>query len=223
LKRTTAWPSADQFNYSRLVFIPVIDQTISKKKNTMEIVEVRIGLFFPAVKAWEWELCRQKLAIKKAERLTPEIVMDKGWWKKEKNSKDPNPLHREWFWTKQQAGCIIANMRQEMLLTIQGEVSKKAVSNQQVLFKINHQLVDAFIPENSEFSKTYILSAEAVKGKDNFYLTIAADKTFIPQKINLHKKDKRELGMKIYRIRIQASGGIFPKDKKYSFIDGYFN
>jgi hypothetical protein len=66
-----------------------------------------------------------------------------------------------------------------------------------VIFKINDSILDEFIPEGSQFEKSYRIKKEILGEADKFYLVISTDKTFIPKQVILRSKDERELGIQI--------------------------
>jgi len=104
---------------------------------------------------------------------------------------------KQWRWTTKEARCIIDNPHRGALLVIRGGVNLEALPEQKVIFKINDQVLDEFIPEESHFERSYNIKKEMLGDKDEFVLTIATDKTFIPAQVIPNSQDKRELGLQI--------------------------
>ena len=55
-------------------------------------------------------------------------------------------------------------------------------------------VLDEFIPGEITFEKSYTVKKEMLGDKDEFILTVAVDKTFVPSKVFPQNKDERELG-----------------------------
>jgi len=83
------------------------------------------------------------------------------------------------------------------LLVVKGGINPGALKDQKVIFKINDLILDEFTPEESHFEKLYNVKKEMLGQGDEFYLTVASDKTFIPAKVIPNSKDKRVLGVQI--------------------------
>jgi hypothetical protein len=124
----------------------------------------------------------------------PEIVYEKGWYDQET---DPNAPLKKWRWMSREASCIVDNPHRDSLLVIRGGVNKEAIPDQKVVFKINDMVLDEFIPDEITFEKSYTVKKEMLGEKDEFTLTVAVDKTFLPSKVFPQIKDERELGCQI--------------------------
>jgi hypothetical protein len=57
--------------------------------------------------------------------------------------------------------------------------------------------LDEFVPAESVFEKSYNILEEMLGDKEEFYLTIEVDKTFVPAKVFPDSTDERELGLQI--------------------------
>ena len=106
-------------------------------------------------------------------------------------------LPREAFPSAREGRCVIDNPRRDALLVIKGGVNKEIVPNQKVIFKINDLVIDEFVPDETVFEKSYTLKKEVLGDKDEFYLVITTDQTFVPAKLYPQSKDERELGVQV--------------------------
>ena len=125
---------------------------------------------------------------------TPEKFYEEGWYSIEKN---PKAFLKQWRWTKKEAKVIIDNPHRDALLVIRGGINPDAHKDQKIIFRINDLILDEFVPGKSHFEKEYNIKKEMLGDRDEFYLTIATDKTFIPAEVIPNSKDKRELGLQI--------------------------
>jgi hypothetical protein len=76
-------------------------------------------------------------------------------------------------------------------------VNLEVMKDQKVIIKINDRILDEFIPTESYFEKSYNIKKEMVGEGEQFFLTIATDKVFVPAEVIPGSKDKRELGLQI--------------------------
>jgi len=83
------------------------------------------------------------------------------------------------------------------LLVVKGGINPGALKDQKVIFKINDLILDEFIPEHSNFEKSYNVKKEMLGEGDDFYLTVTSDKTFIPAEVIPNSIDERVLGVQI--------------------------
>jgi len=137
------------------------------------------------------EVLSKKLKVVPSPPDTPEIIYEDGWHNQEIN---PQAFLKQWRWTAKEARCLIDNPHRDALLVIKGGINPQALKEQKVIFKINNLILDEFIPKEDHFEKSYNIKKEMLGENDEFYLTIATDKTFIPAKV---LKDTRELGVQI--------------------------
>ena len=80
---------------------------------------------------------------------------------------------------------------------IKGGVNLEVLGDQKVIIKINDLILDEFIPAESYFEKSYNIKKEMVGEGEQFFLTIATDKVFVPADVIPNSKDERELGLQI--------------------------
>jgi len=83
------------------------------------------------------------------------------------------------------------------MLIIRGGVNRDALQDQKVIFKINDLILDEFVAEESYFEKTYNIKKEMLGEGEEFILTVASDKAFVPAELIPDSADERELGMQI--------------------------
>ncbi|MCK4760789.1 MAG: hypothetical protein KAW12_01225 [Candidatus Aminicenantes bacterium] len=198
--KVTDWKKGDIVKYSRTIFIPKFLDEFDIDFEGYEKIKLTVGLYIPKVKKSSIILFQKVLDIHAASLNAPEVVYDEGWWQIETDLKIKIPRERTWRWTKKKAACIIENPKKESLLILDGRVDKLQHKDQKVIFKINGNTLEEFIPEKDAFSKRYIVTPEMMGREDEFKLTIETDKTFTPSVVIPGSKDTRELGVRIYNL-----------------------
>jgi len=193
---TSQWEPEKEYTYSRRIYIPTfIDKSdpAFKGKGTLRL---SIGLNSPYDRSGKLPkpLFDKKLKFLPAPADTPKIRYEDGWYDLEIS---PKTSLKRWRWTANEARCKIDNPRQDALLFIKGGVNLGVLNNQKVIFKVNDSILDEFIPEESQFEKSYRIKKDMLGEEDKFYLVISTDKTFIPKQVILRSKDERELGVQI--------------------------
>jgi len=193
---TSQWESGKEYVYSRRIYIPSFIDEFDPEFKGEETLKLQIGFYSPYDRTGEsmQEVYSQKLKVTPPPLDTPEIIYEEGWYDLEE---DPQSYLKQWRWTTKEARCIIDNPHRGALLVIRGGVNLEALPEQKVIFKINDQVLDEFIPEESHFERSYNIKKEMLGDKDEFVLTIATDKTFIPAQVIPNSQDKRELGLQI--------------------------
>jgi len=193
---TSKWEPGQEYKYRRRIYIPSFIDEFDPTFKGDETLRMAVGLYNPYDRTGEsrFEVLNTKLKVLPPPPDSPEIVYESGWYDQEM---DPNSPLKKWRWTSGQARCIIDNPHREGLLFIRGGVNKEVFTDQKVVFKINDQTLDEFIPEELTFEKSYTVTTEMLGEKDEFTLTVAVDKTFVPSKSLPGSKDERELGCAI--------------------------
>jgi hypothetical protein len=198
-KPFSQWKTGDSVKYSRVVFIPEFLDEFDIDFEGYEEIRLTVGLYKPNEEKEAKSILYQKvLNIESASLNAPELVYDEGWNQPEHNPRIANPKEQSWRWTKKTAVCIVQNPRKESLLIIRGGVDKAKIADQKVIFRINHQVLEEFIPETAKFAKEYIIAPEKMGSEDEFKLVIETDKTFIPSELDEKVNDDRELGVQIF-------------------------
>ena len=198
-KPFSQWKIGEPVKYSRVVFIPAFLDEFDVDFEGYEEIRLTVGLYKPtSEKETKFILYQKVLNVESASLNAPELVYDEGWNQPEHDPKIPNPNEQSWRWTKKTAVCIVQNPRKESLLIIRGGVDKSKIADQKIIFKINDQVLEEFIPESSKFAKEYVITPEKLGSEDEFKLVIETDKTFIPSELDANANDDRELGIQIY-------------------------
>ncbi len=197
-KRFADWKKGENVNYSRVIFIPRFLDEFDIDFEGYEEIKLTVGLYKPKVEDSKIILFEKSLNIQSASLNAPEIVYDEGWHQSETDLKLKDKNERNWRWTSKRAVCIIENPKKECLLKIRGGVDKAKYEDQKVIFKINDNVLEEFIPETAKFSKEYIVTPEMMGVEDEFKLTIETDKTFVPSTLNPNVDDDRELGVQVF-------------------------
>ena len=161
-----------------------------------ETLRLSVGLYSPFDRTGKakFQIFDEKLKVVPPPPDTPEIVYENGWYDQENSP--TSPLKR-WRWTAGEARCLIDNPRRDALLVVRGALNTDAVKDQKVILKINDVVLDEFIPPTGEFDKTYKIAKDMLGNENDFRLTIATDKTFVPAKVYPTSKDERELGIQV--------------------------
>lgn len=190
------WDADQEQTYSRRIYIPEFIDEFDPEFKGEETLRLSVGISSPYDRTNETqqEVLEKKLKVYPPPLDTPEKIYEDGWYDLEIN---PDAFLGKWRWTAKEARCIIDNPKRDALLVIKGGVNLEALKDQKVIFKINDRILDEFIPEESYFEKSYNIKNEMVGEGEQFFLTIATDKVFVPADIIPNSKDKRELGLQI--------------------------
>jgi len=190
------WDADQEYVFSRRVYIPEFIDEFDPEFKGEETLRLSIGISSPYDRTDETqqEILEKKLKVYPPPLDTPEKIYEDGWYDLEIN---PDAFLGKWRWTAKEARCIIDNPKRDALLVIKGGVNLEALKDQKVIFKINDRILDEFIPEESNFEKSYNIKKEMVGEGEQFFLTIATDKVFVPADIIPNSKDERELGLQI--------------------------
>ncbi len=190
------WKPGEEYVYSRRIYIPEFIDEFDPEFTGEETLRLSVGFYSPGDMAEETkkEVLEKRLKVSPPPLDTPEIIYEDGWYNLEI---DPEAHLRRWRWTAQEARCIIDNPKRDALLVIKGGVNLEALEEQKVIFKINDWILDEFIPDESYFEKSYNIKKEMLGEGEEFFLTIATDKVFVPARDIPGSKDERELGIQI--------------------------
>lgn len=198
-KPFSQWKTGDSVKYARVIFIPEFLDEFDIDFEGYEEIRLTVGLYKPAEeKEAKFILYQKVLNVESASLNAPELVYDEGWNQPEHDPKIKNPKEQSWRWTKKTAVCIVQNPRKESLLILRGGVDKAKIADQKVIFKINDQVLEEFVPETAKFAKEYVIAPEKMGSEDEFKLVIETDKTFIPSELDANVNDDRELGVQIF-------------------------
>ena len=190
------WDADQEYVYSRRVYIPEFIDEFDPEFKGEETLRLSVGISSPYDRTDETqqEIFEKKLNVLPPPLDTPEKIFENGWYDLEIN---PDAFLGQWRWTAKEARCIIDNPKRDALLVIKGGVNLDALEDQKVIIKINDRILDEFIPDESYFEKSYNIKKEMVGEGEQFFLTIATDKVFVPADMLPNSKDKRELGLQI--------------------------
>lgn len=190
------WDADQEYVYSRRVYIPEFIDEFDPEFKGEETLRLSVGISSPYDRTDETqqEIFEKRLKVLPPPLDTPEKIFENGWYDLEIN---PDAFLGQWRWTAKEARCIIDNPRRDALLVIKGGVNLDALEDQKVIIKINDRILDEFIPDESYFEKSYNIKKEMVGEGEQFFLTIATDKVFVPADMLPNSKDKRELGLQI--------------------------
>jgi len=193
---TSKWEPGQEYKYQRRIYIPSFIDEFDPSFKGEEQLRLSIGLYNPYDRTGDSkrEVLTSRLKVFPPPPDTPEIIYETGWYDQEI---DPNAPLRKWRWTGPEARCIVDNPHRDALLVIRGGVNKDIIADQKVIIKVNDLVLDEFIPEEITFEKSYTVKKEMLGDKDEFSLSIAVDKTFIPSKVFPQNKDERELGCQV--------------------------
>ncbi|MEW5900182.1 MAG: hypothetical protein AB1715_01830, partial [Acidobacteriota bacterium] len=193
---TSKWEPGQEYKYQRRIYIPSFIDEFDPSFKGEETLRMSVGLYNTYDRTGESkrDILVQRLKVLPPPPDAPEIIYENGWYDQEI---DPQAPLKQWRWTSREARCVIDNPHRDALLVVKGGVNKEIVADQKIILKINDLTLDAFIPEESIFEKSYKVKKEMLGEKDEFYLTVGIDKTFIPTKIFPQSKDERELGCQV--------------------------
>lgn len=190
------WEPGKEYTYTRRIYIPIFIDEFDPNFRGEDTLKFSAGFVSPEDSKGEsgQEILVEKLKVFPPPLDTPEVIYEEGWYDLEIN---PDAFLKQWRWTSQKARCIIDNPHRDALLIIKGGINANAFESQAVVFKINDLTLDEFIPEGGIFEKTYSIKKEMLGDKDEFYLTIETDKTFVPSELSTETLDDRVLGIQV--------------------------
>ena len=193
---TSKWEPGQTYAVTRRIYIPQFIDEFDPAFKVEASLRLSVGLYNPFDRAGKSsrEVLSKKLTVVPPPLGTPEVIYESGWYDLEVNQ---DTVLKQWRWTAKEARCVIDNPRRDALLIIRGEANLAAVKDQKVIFKVNDLAFDEFIPSEPLFDKSYQVKKEMLGDKDEFVLTIAVDRSFIPSKAIPWSKDDRELGLQV--------------------------
>ena len=197
---TNLWKKGDKFNYSRNIYIPKFLDEYDIDFEGYEEIRLSVGLYDVNNTEDKILLYEKVLNIQSASLVAPEIVFDEGWHQSETDFNSDNPAIAEWRWTTGKAVCIIENPKKDVLMKLKGRVSELNLEGQKIRFIINDTVLEEFVPEQNDFEKDYIISAEKLGDNDELRFVIEIDKTFVPKTMDESISDDRVLGVQIFSI-----------------------
>ena len=190
------WEPNKEYTYTRRVYIPAFIDEFDPQFKGQESLKLVVGLYSPFDRSGQSksEVLAQNLTIIPPPPDTPEVVYESGWYDQES---DPSSTIKQWRWTGKEARCIVDNPHRDALFIIRGAVNTDAVRDQNVIIKINDQVLEEFTAPEGAFEKTYTITQDLLGPKDEFSLVISTDKPFVPSAVYPSSKDSRELGVMI--------------------------
>ncbi|MCX6559308.1 MAG: hypothetical protein NTZ26_02215 [Candidatus Aminicenantes bacterium] len=193
---TSKWEKGKEYIIRRRVFLPKFIDEFDPSFKGEETLRLSVGFYNPFDRTGnaQREVLSKKLKVTPPPLGTPEVIYESGWYDLES---DQNSPLKQWRWTAKEAACVVDNPKRDALLVIRGGTNKEIVKDQKISFRINGLPFDEFIPQEAIFEKTYTIKKEMVGDKDEFILTIAVDKPFVPAKVIPNSKDGRELGVMV--------------------------
>ncbi len=193
---TSKWEPGKEYTVTHRVYIPKFIDEFDPQFKGEETLRLSVGLYSPFDRTGKvkFQIFDEKLKVVPPPPDTPEIVYENGWYDQE--TSPTSPLKR-WRWTAGEARCIIDNPRRDALLIFRGALNTDAVKDQKIILKINDVVLDEFMSPTGEFDKSYKIAKDMLGNENDFRLTIATDKPFIPAKVYPTSKDERELGIQV--------------------------
>jgi hypothetical protein len=193
---TSKWEKGKTYSVTKRIYIPKFIDEFDPQFKGEETLRLSVGFFNPFDRTGqsEKEMLSKKLKVVPPPIGTPEVIYQTGWYDLETN---PNSVLKQWRWTSKEAKCVIDNPKKDALLVIRGGVNLSAVKDQKVMFKINDVVLDEFVATQELFDKTYNIKKEQLGDKNEFTLSIAVDRPWVPAKVLPNSKDVRELGVQV--------------------------
>ncbi|OGD10299.1 MAG: hypothetical protein A2Y86_03870 [Candidatus Aminicenantes bacterium RBG_13_62_12] len=193
---TSQWGPGQVTSYTRRIYIPTFIDEFDPQFSGVENMKMSIGFYSPLDRSGKSKAEVHKATIKvfPPPPGTPEIIYESGWYDLEIN---PEAILKQWRWTAREARCVIDNPRRDAMFVVRGGQNLDLLKEQKIIIKINDQVLEEFSPKDGIFEKSYTVPQSMMGDKDEFYLVIATDKTFIPALSLPNSKDERELGLQI--------------------------
>jgi hypothetical protein len=193
---TSKWEPNKEYSFKRRIYIPSFIDEFDPQFKGDETLRLSVGLFSPYDRSGksQVQVLEKKLKVTPPPPDTPEIVYEDGWYEQEVDQKS---YLKKWRWTGNEARCLIDNPRRDALLVVKGGINLDALKDQKVIIKINDMVLDEFIPTEGIFDKSYDVKRDMLGDKNEFRLTIATDKIFVPALVNPGSTDQRQLGIQV--------------------------
>lgn len=193
---TSQWEPGQVVTYTRRVYIPAFIDEFDPQFSGFENMKLSVGYYSPLDRTGKSkaEVLKSVIKVFPPPPGTPEIIYESGWYDLEIN---PEAVLKQWRWTAKEARCVVDNPRRDAMLVVRGGMNLDLLKEQKVIVKINDQILDEFSSEDGFFEKFYTVPKDIMGDKDEFYLIIATDKTFIPARDIPNSKDERELGLQV--------------------------
>ena len=193
---TSKWEKGQEYTVKRRIYIPAFIDEFDPQFKGDEPLRLSVGFYNPYDRSGdsEREVLSKKLKVVPPPIGTPEVIYESGWYDQETNPESPL---KQWRWTAKEAKCVIDNPRRDALLVIKGGVNLDLAKDQKIIFKINDTVLDEFLEPSGLFEKSYTIGKGQLGDKDEFTLTVAVDKAWVPAKTVPNSKDVRELGLQI--------------------------
>ena len=193
---TSKWEPNKEYSSKRRIYIPPFIDEFDPQFKGDETLKLSVGLFSPFDRTGKSnvQILEKKLKVTPPPPDIPAIVYEDGWYQQET---DPKAFLKQWRWTAKEARCLIDNPRRDALLVVKGGLNIDALKDQKVIIKINDMVLDEFIPTEGTFDKSYDVKKDMLGDKNDFRLTIATDKIFVPAQAHPGSTDMRELGLQV--------------------------
>jgi hypothetical protein len=193
---TSKWEPNKEYSSKHRIYIPPFIDEFDPQFKGDETLKLSVGLFSPFDRTGKSnvQILEKKLKVTPPPPDIPAIVYEDGWYQQET---DPKAFLKQWRWTAKEARCLIDNPRRDALLVVKGGLNIDALKDQKVIIKINDMVLDEFIPTEGTFDKSYDVKKDMLGDKNEFRLTIATDKIFVPAQIHPGSTDVRELGLQV--------------------------
>jgi hypothetical protein len=193
---TTKWEKGKIYSATKRIYVPKFIDEFDPQFKGEETLRLSVGFFNPFDRTGqsEKEVFSKKLKVVPPPLGTPEVIYQSGWFDLETN---PNSILKHWRWSSKDAKCIVDNPKKDALLVIKGGVNLQAVKDQKITFKINDIVLDEFVATQELFDKSYNIKKEQLGDRNEFTLTVAVDRAWIPAKVIPNSQDQRELGIQV--------------------------
>lgn len=193
---TSKWEPDKEYSFKRRIYIPYFIDEFDPQFKGDETLKLSVGLYSPYDRSGksQVQVLEKNLKVLPPPPDTPEIVYEDGWYEQEA---DPKTFLKRWRWTAKEARCLVDNPRRDALLVVKGGLNMDVLKDQKVIIKINDMVLDEFIPTGGSFDKSYDVKKDMLGDKNEFRLTIATDKIFVPAQVHPGSTDQRQLGLQV--------------------------
>jgi hypothetical protein len=193
---TSKWEPNKEYSFKHRIYIPPFIDELDPQFEGDETLKLSVGLVSPFDRTGKSniQIFEKKLKVTPPPPDTPGIIYETGWYPQEI---DPKAFLKQWKWTGKEARCLIDNPMRDALLVVKGGLNMDALKDQKVIIKINDMVLDEFVPTGESFDKSYDIKKDMLGAENEFRLTIATDKTFIPAQALPGSADPRELGIQV--------------------------
>ncbi len=195
--------------YVRRLMVPPFIKYLDRENRGIERIRVNAGLYNPEKEGFNKLLFTGNYSFSTLPYKYPRIIFHEGWHNEEAV---PQEKDRTFRWTSDRAVLIVDNTGIDMDFHLKGTVYKHFFPEQSISVFVNDELIDEFIPEESDFYRIMRIPQKLIEGKRAYFISFETDQTFIPSEMGLSDSDSRQLGIMVSLVFFQGASPAYKAD-----------